>query len=185
VAVDDMPEVEPAVAAATFADTSGPPGRFEHVDEGQEFAAIVDFAHTPDGIAQFLDAVRAGMSPDGRLRTVFGTAGRTRTAEMRARGREARARSDDLILTTSGFRGEPPLRALQGHLQGVRTVGGAPFEVVLDRRRAIERALRAAAPGDAVVVLGRGAFTALTADPRGVPVPFDDREVVREILRDH
>ena len=182
-AVADMLAVEPSVLAATLADHPGTPGRFEHVDEGQGFAAIVDFAHTPDGIVQFLDAVRAGMSPDGRLRTVFGTAGRTRTAEMRARGREARARSDDLILTTSGFRGEPPLRGLQGHLQGARTVAGAPFEIVLDRRRAIERALSVATPGDAVVVVGRGAFTALTADPRGVPLPFDDREVVREILR--
>jgi UDP-N-acetylmuramoyl-L-alanyl-D-glutamate--2,6-diaminopimelate ligase len=183
VAIADMLEVEPAVAAATFADTSGPSGRFEHVDEGQGFAAVVDFAHTPDGIAQFLDAVRAGMSPDGRLRTVFGTAGRTRRPEMQARGRMARAGSDHLILTTSGFRGEPPLWSLQGHLQGARTVGGAEVAVVLDRRRAIERALREAVPGDAVVVLGRGAFSALTADARGVAIPFDDRVVVGEILR--
>ena len=183
VAIADMLEIEPAVAAATFADHPGPPGRFEHVDEGQGFAAIVDFAHTPDGIAQFLDAVRAGMSSDGRLTTVFGTAGRTRRPEMHARGRMARAGSDALILTTSGFRGEPPLWALQGHLRGARTVGGAHVEIVLDRRRAIERALRTAVPGDAVVVVGRGAFTALTADPRGLALPFDDREVVREILR--
>jgi UDP-N-acetylmuramyl tripeptide synthase len=62
-------------------------------------------------------------------------------------------------------------------------VGGAELEVVLGRRRAIERTLRAARPGDAVVVLGRGALTTLTVDPRGIPLPFDDREVVREILR--
>jgi UDP-N-acetylmuramoyl-L-alanyl-D-glutamate--2,6-diaminopimelate ligase len=95
----------------------------------------------------------------------------------------ARAGSDHLILTTSGFRGEPPLWSLQGHLQGARTVGGAEVAVVLDRRRAIERALREAVPGDAVVVLGRGAFSALTADARGVAIPFDDRVVVGEILR--
>jgi UDP-N-acetylmuramyl tripeptide synthase len=55
---------------------------------------------------------------------------------------------------------------------------------VLDRRRAIERALRAARPGDAVVVVGRGAVPTLTPDPRGVPLPFDDRVVMRELLRE-
>ena len=114
--------------------------------------------------------------------------GRTRTtsarlSSSRARDSVVRAASDELILTTSGFRGEPPLSSLQGHLEGARSVPGANLEVVLDRRCAIAHAPRAARPGDAVVVLGRGALTDLTADPRGVPRPFDDRAVVRELLR--
>jgi len=183
-AIADALAVEPAVAARALAEDPGPPGRFQHVDEGQGFAAIVDFAHTPDGVAQFLDAVRAGMSPDGRLRTVYGVAGaRFDKLKMRAVGRALRTGSDELILTTSGYRGDPPVPALAHHAQGARGVAGARLEIVLNRRRAIERALRAAAPGDAVVVLGRGALTEMTPDSRGVPLPFDDREVVREVLR--
>jgi UDP-N-acetylmuramyl tripeptide synthase len=123
------------------------------------------------------------MDPTGRLWTVFGVAGSGTTAKICAIGREVRARSDELILTTSGYRGDPALAALQGHLAGAREATGGSLEVVLDRRRAMERALRAAAPGDAVVFPGRGALPAMTPDPRGLPIPFDDREVVREILR--
>ncbi len=182
-AIADALAIEPAVAARTVAVDPGTPGRFEHVDEGQRFAAIVDFAHTPDGVGQFLDAVRAGMSPDGRLRAVYGVAGRSSSAKMRGIGRVLRTRSDHLVLTTSGYRGDPAVPALQYHLRGARAAAGAQLEVVLDRRRAMERALRAATPGDAVVVLGRGALTEMTPDPKGVPRPFDDRVVMREILR--
>jgi UDP-N-acetylmuramyl tripeptide synthase len=86
-------------------------------------------------------------------------------------------------MTTSGYRGDPALPALHGHLKGARAATGGRLEVILQRRRALERALKAAAPGDAVVIPGRGALTAMTPDPRGLPIPFDDREVVREILR--
>lgn len=182
-AIADVLGVERSIAAPTLATQTGPPGRFEHLDEGQDFDAIVDFAHTPDGVEQFLATVRAGMSPGGRLTTVLGLGGRSTTRKQRDMGRVARALSDDLILTTSGYQGEPPIRALQGILQGARTAAGGRLEVVLDRRRAIEQALRAAVPPDVVVVPGRGAFTEMNVD-RGRPRPFDDREVAREVLRD-
>ena len=118
-----------------------------------------------------------------RLRTVYGVGARSDRTKMRAVGRALRTGSDELILTTSGYRGDAAIPALQRHAEGARAVAGARLEIVLDRRRAIERALRAAAPGDAVVVLGRGDLTEMTPDSRGVPLPFDDREVVREALR--
>jgi UDP-N-acetylmuramoyl-L-alanyl-D-glutamate--2,6-diaminopimelate ligase len=184
VALADALAVEPAVTAAALAVQPAPPGRFEHIDEGQEFAAIVDFAHTPDGLCQFLQAVRAGLPPGGRVRSVYGAAGRETKHHLRECGRVLSAGSDDLFLTKSGYRGEPPMRPLQGHLEGARAAAGAQLEIVLDRRRAIERALSAARPGDAVVVVGRGAVPTLTPDLRGVPFPFDDRVVVRELLRE-
>jgi UDP-N-acetylmuramoyl-L-alanyl-D-glutamate--2,6-diaminopimelate ligase len=181
-AVADMLEVDREVTAATLAEHPGTPGRFEHVDAGQDFSVIVDFAHTPDGIEQFLGAVRAALRPGARLRTVFGVAGRSTTDKLRASGRAAREGSDHVVFTCSGFRGEPPLVALQGQLQGAREANGADIEIVLDRRRAMARAIAAARPGDAVVIVGRGPYALLTTDPRGIPQSFDDRVVARELL---
>jgi UDP-N-acetylmuramoyl-L-alanyl-D-glutamate--2,6-diaminopimelate ligase len=181
-AIADLLGVERSVAAQVLATHPGPPGRFEHVDEGQDYDVIIDFAHTPNGLEQFLLAARASMKTGGRLRTVFGL-GRLGAAQTRAMGRVARLLSDELILTTSSYGGQPPLVALQHVLHGVRTVSGRRVEVVLDRRRAIKTALERSSAPDVVVIPGRGALTEMSADPRGVPQPFDDREVAREILR--
>jgi UDP-N-acetylmuramyl tripeptide synthase len=144
---------------------------------------IVDFAHTPDGLEQFLSAVRCGMTPGAQLRVVLGFAARPGTA-LRELGRLARALSDQLILTTCGFEGIPPLPCLSEMLRGARTAHGGEMDVILDRRRAIGRAIRSAAVGDAVVIPGRGALPDMLNDRRGIAVPFDDREAAREILNE-
>jgi UDP-N-acetylmuramyl tripeptide synthase len=92
--------------------------------------------------------------------------------------------SDRLILTTSGFRGAPALPALASQLSGARlALDGSP-EIVLDRRRAIQRAVLSARSEDVVVIPGRGAWDEMRPDPRGTPIRFDDRKVTLEIIRE-
>ncbi len=157
------------------------PGRLERLDEGQPFHAVVDFAHTRDGVTQSLATVRAAV--DGRIITVLSAMGATNDPHKRAVGRLARAGSDVLILTTASVRGEPRMLPLQLLHAGAMEGTGAAVRVELDRRRAIATAIELARPGDAVVVLGRGALPRIAVDRRGGWFPFDDRVVMRELLR--
>lgn len=181
-AIADVIGVERGIAVAAICAYVGPSGRFEHIDEGQPFEVIVDFAHTPDALEQLLRTVRMGMKPAARLTVVFGLGGAPGTS-MQNLGRVARQSSDRLILTTSGFRGSPPVATLASILAGARLATGGEMEVVLDRRRAIERAVLSAEPDDVIVIPGRGALPDMRPDPRGVRIPFDDRAVAREIVR--
>ena len=163
-----------AVSLPALCSYVGPPGRFEHIDLGQPFEVIVDYAHTPDALGQLLRGIRAGMRPGARLIVVFGLGGAPGTT-MKDMGRLAARLSDRLILTTSGFRSQPPVVALGSLLAGARESGSGQLEVILDRRQAIERGVRQAGADDVVVIPGRGALPDMRADPRGEPVPFDDR----------
>jgi UDP-N-acetylmuramoyl-L-alanyl-D-glutamate--2,6-diaminopimelate ligase len=172
----DRRDAVPAISAY-----AGVPGRFERIDEGQQFEVIVDFAHTPDALEQLLATVRAAIAPSARLIIVFGIA--RVTIGLEELGAVARRRADQLILTTSGFRGTPRIGALAATLPGVRASAGADFTIILDRRRAFQHAVVTARAGDAVVIPGRGAYTTMQPDPRGRPIPFDDRAVMRDVLR--
>lgn len=182
-ALADLLEVDREIAAAALRAFSGTPGRFEHIDAGQPFDVIVDFAHNPDALEQLLRTVRASMRPRSRLIVVLGRGGAPGIG-LRELGRIARQLSDRLILSKSGFRGSPPLLALRSTLGGARSASGGELELVLDKRRVIERGLGSARPGDVVVIPGRGALPAMTPDPRGPPTAFDDREVTLQLLRE-
>lgn len=173
--------IERAVSLPALAAYPGTPGRFEHIDEGQPFAVVVDFAHSPDGMEQFLLTVRAGMDPADRLIVVFGLGGAPGTNMYRL-GRVTASLSDRLVLTTSGFRGQPPIPTLECILAGARHVR-PDVDVVLDRYRAFEHGIGLASAGDVVVIPGRGALTHMQSDPHGKVRVFDDRAVAREILR--
>ncbi len=180
-ALADLLGVDRELSLSTLNAYTGPPGRFEHVDAGQPFNVIVDFAHTPDALEQLLTTVRAGMAPAGRLIVVFGLGGAPGTA-MQNMGRVVAARSDRLILTTSGFRGLPRIPALSSMVAGARTSRRAEWEVILDRRRAIEEAVASADRDDVIVIPGRGALREMRNDGRGTAVRFDDRQVARELI---
>jgi len=168
-----------AIAAASL-----PPGRFEPVDLGQPFEVIVDFAHSPDSLTRVLAAMReVATARCGQLIAVVGLAPSGERLTREECGRVVRAGCDQLILSAWSLRGEPSLVALCGLLAGARQTGGATLEVVLDRRSAIARGLSLAHPGDVVAILGRGPLTIMTLDSHSAPVPFDDREVARELLR--
>jgi UDP-N-acetylmuramoyl-L-alanyl-D-glutamate--2,6-diaminopimelate ligase len=151
---------------------AGVPGRFEAVDAGQPFAVIVDYAHTPDSLANVLRAAR-GLG-DGRLIAVFGAGGDRDREKRPLMGRVARELSDRAIVTTDNPRSEDPAAI-------AAQVANGSLEIVLDRRDAICRALADAQAGDVVVIAGKGADTEM--EIAGGNVPFDDRVVAREALR--
>jgi UDP-N-acetylmuramoyl-L-alanyl-D-glutamate--2,6-diaminopimelate ligase len=164
------------VAVAGLARSRPVPGRLERVDEGQPFDVIVDYAHTPDALGHALAAVRE--HAPARLLLVFGCGGDRDRAKRPAMGRVAAERSDVAWITNDNPRSEdPPAIAAE-------IAAGAPpgrLSVELDRRAAIEEALAAARPGDALLIAGKGHETTQTIGDR--VLPFDDREVARALLR--
>jgi UDP-N-acetylmuramoyl-L-alanyl-D-glutamate--2,6-diaminopimelate ligase len=165
-----------------IASTVAPPGRFQLIDEGQPFDVVVDYAHTPDGIAQFLTAARAVTAArKSALRTVFGAVGLPDAPKARGCGAAAAALSDHLILTT----GSAPHSSRVLRLCELRRAAqsAARLELVIDRRRAIQHAIASALPGDVVAILGLGALGRMILDAKGTISAFDDREVARNLLR--
>jgi UDP-N-acetylmuramoyl-L-alanyl-D-glutamate--2,6-diaminopimelate ligase len=176
--------------ADALASMPGIPGRFERVDEGQPFAVIVDYAHTPDGLENVLRTARE--IARGRLIVVFGCGGdrdRTKRPQM---GRIAAEWADHVFVTSDNPRTEDPEAIIAEIRPGVEegiaarvgrhaSPGTVRAQFDPDRRRAIAAAIAAAAAGDIVVIAGKGHET--YQEIAGVRHPFDDREVVRAVLR--
>ena len=155
------------------------PGRFETIDTDRPFAVVVDYAHTPDGLAQVLAAARELVVGEGRLRVVFGCGGDRDASKRPMMGRVAAELADRVIVTSDNPRSEDPEAIIADILTGIPR----PIEGILaqpDRRAAIARSLADAADGDVVVVAGKGHETTQTVGDR--VIPFDDRVVARELL---
>ena len=170
--------VEPEAASAGLASAGRAPGRFEPVDEGQPFAVLVDYAHTPDSLENVLRAAR-GITA-GRVIVVFGAGGDRDRDKRPKMGRAGAELSDLAIVTSDNPRSEDPGAIVAEVLAG--TGGGATVEVEPDRRAAIALALGRARPGDSVVIAGKGHEQGQEFEG-GRKLPFDDREVAREELR--
>ncbi|HEX2302557.1 MAG TPA: UDP-N-acetylmuramoyl-L-alanyl-D-glutamate--2,6-diaminopimelate ligase [Gaiella sp.] len=154
---------------------TGVPGRFESVDEGQGFAVVVDYAHTPDALATALRAARP-LGP-GRLVVVFGAGGDRDRDKRPHMGRVARELADVVVVTSDNPRSENPLEIVEEILQGA----GTDVEVDPDRRSAIEAAIATADEGDVVLIAGKGHEQG--QEIAGVVHPFDDRDIARAALR--
>ncbi len=167
--------VEDGSIVAGLAGVDGVPGRFEAVDEGQPFTVVVDYSHKPDALANVLETARALAA--GRVICVFGAGGDRDRAKRPVMGRIAADLADVAILTSDNPRSEDP-RAIADEV-----AAGAPGELdlILDRREAIRRAVEVAAPGDVVVIAGKGHEQG--QETAGRIEPFDDREVAREAIR--
>lgn len=170
--------VDAAGAAAGLAQAAPPPGRFEPVDEGQSFAVLVDYAHTPDSLENVLRAARR--LTEGRLIAVFGAGGDRDRAKRPLMGRAAAELSDLAVVTSDNPRSEQPEAIVGEILAGIGD--GGEVEVEPDRRAAIELALSRAGEGDTVVIAGKGHEQGQEFEG-GRRIPFDDREVAREELR--
>jgi UDP-N-acetylmuramoyl-L-alanyl-D-glutamate--2,6-diaminopimelate ligase len=152
------------------------PGRMEIIDEGQDFTAIVDYAHSPDAVERVISAV----IPQGRRIVVLGCGGDRDREKRHAMGDVAAAGADILIVTDDNPRSEDPAAIRAAMLAGANAVGGDIREIG-DRREAITTAVAIAAPGDIVLLLGKGHEPG--QEVAGVVTPFDDRDVLRAALR--
>jgi UDP-N-acetylmuramoyl-L-alanyl-D-glutamate--2,6-diaminopimelate ligase len=171
--------LSPQEAATGVSSLDGVPGRMERVEVGQPFSVIVDYAHTDDALRNLLDTLRS-LKPR-RIITVFGCGGDRDRSKRPLMGSVAAQRSDLVIATSDNPRSEPPSGILDEIAQGFRN-HTTPFKLVVDRREAIELALRSAGPGDLVAIAGKGHEATQTI--REKKLPFDDRVVAKEILRD-
>jgi UDP-N-acetylmuramoyl-L-alanyl-D-glutamate--2,6-diaminopimelate ligase len=138
---------------------------------------VVDYAHTPDGIATALAAARGLVG--GRVIAVFGCGGDRDPDKRGAMGAAAGQGADLVVLTSDNPRSEDPATIAAMAARGLEDAG-ARYSVELDRRTAIRTAIGAAAPGDLVMVLGKGAETGQQIGR--TCVPFDDRVVAAEEL---
>ena len=167
--------IDDATIAAGIEAVEGVPGRFEAVDEGQPFSVIVDYAHTPDSLANVLRAARELAT--GRVLCVFGAGGDRDRGKRPLMGRVASEIADVVLVTSDNPRSEEPEAIIEDVVAGAV----AEVEVEPDRRSAIERAVEAAAEGDVVLIAGKGHEQG--QEFRDTKLPFDDREVAREALR--
>ena len=154
---------------------AGVPGRFEAVDEGQPFAVVVDYAHTPEALESVL--VEARRLARNRLTCVFGCGGDRDRAKRPLMGGVVSRLADRVIVTSDNPRSEEPGAIIEEILQGME----GEYEVEPDRAAAIGLAVAEAEEGDAVVIAGKGHEQGQELADR--TIPFDDREVARDALR--
>ena len=177
-AVGLMENVPPEVIKAALEETTGVPGRFEPVNEGQDFGVIVDYAHTPDGLHNILKTARE--ITEGRVITVFGCGGDRDRTKRPLMGEAAALHSDFCIITSDNPRSEEPLAIIKDILPGVQKYS-SEYRIIENRREAINEAIRMAGKGDTVIIAGKGHedYQLVGSDV----LHFDDREEARAALR--
>ena len=176
--------VDVQVAREAVATLSGLPGRMERIDLGQDFTAIVDFAHTPVALERALRAARQ-WTP-GRIIAVFGSAGLRDKAKRRMMAEVSAQLADITILTAEDPRTEPLEAILAEMLAGALAQGareGVNVFRVPDRGDAIRLAVRLARPGDTVLVCGKGHEQSMCFGQ--TEYPWDDRVALRAALAEH
>ncbi|HEY7355981.1 MAG TPA: cyanophycin synthetase, partial [Ktedonobacterales bacterium] len=159
------------------------PGRMERVDCGQPFTVIVDYAHNPDSLGQVLRLLRP-LTP-GRLIAVFGSAGERDTQKRPQQGAISARLADLTFLTDEDCREEDPQQILHEIAAGALEAGataGKNLWLIVDRRQAIAAAFDAARPGDTVLLAGKGHEHSIIVGRESLP--WDEREVARELLRE-
>ncbi len=154
----------------------GAVGRLEPVNLGQNFTALVDYAHSPDAVARVLAAARE--MTDKRVIGVLGCGGDRDNSKRSIMGQELSLRSDVAIYTSDNPRSENPQAILEQMTQGLKI--SEPSAIVQDRAEAIKLAVNLAQPGDVVIVLGKGHERG--QEIAGVVHPFDDRLVLAHAI---
>ncbi|HNV72618.1 MAG TPA: cyanophycin synthetase, partial [Candidatus Ozemobacteraceae bacterium] len=158
------------------------PGRFESIPNERGLTVIVDYAHSPASLENVLRAVRAMTSK--RVISIFGCGGNRSADKRPIMGRLSASLADITIVTSDNPRKEDPQEIVRQIMAGIEQLPSSQRREVcveVDRRRAIEKGLSMALSGDVVLIAGKGHETGQTFADR--TVPFDDREVAREILQ--
>src|SRR5699024_4777662 len=148
--------IDPQVFTVGFVNVAVP-GRMERIDEGQDFLAVVDYAHKPAAVAAVLDTLRGQVR--GRLGVVVGAGGDRDATKRPLMGAEAARRAELVIITDDNPRSEVPATIRAAVLQGATEAAvetGAEVREIGDRAAAIDALIEWARPGDGVVVAGKG-----------------------------
>lgn len=156
------------------------PGRLEPIEAGQEFLALVDYAHKPGALRAVLRTLRS-RSDTGRIAVVFGAGGNRDTGKRAPMGAVAAELADLVIVTDDNPRDEAPEAIRAEVLAGARSGGDAELREIGDRAAAIADAVAWAEPGDVVLIAGKGHESGQTAG--GQTRPFDDRAELAAALR--
>jgi len=157
----------------------GVPGRLEKIENSLGFQVYVDYAHTDEAMRSLLETVRE-LKPT-RILLVFGAGGDRDKGKRPRMGKVAAALADVTLLTSDNPRSEDPLAIIADIEKGLIEGKAKDYSIVPDRREAIARALAAAGKGDCVLVVGKGHER--TQSFKDESVPFDDGEIIREILK--
>jgi UDP-N-acetylmuramoyl-L-alanyl-D-glutamate--2,6-diaminopimelate ligase len=169
-AILDTVGVSPEQASTGLRHTQVP-GRLERIDRGQNFLALVDYAHKPGALQEVLRTLRR---PAGRLAVVFGAGGDRDPGKRAPMGRVAAELADLVVVTDDNPRSEDPVAIRREILSGATEAGTAARVVEIgDRREAIDHAVAWADAGDVVLIAGKGHETGQTR--AGHTQPFDDR----------
>jgi UDP-N-acetylmuramoyl-L-alanyl-D-glutamate--2,6-diaminopimelate ligase len=155
---------------------NGAPGRLEPVALGQNFKALVDYAHSPDAVVNVLQAVREFTS--GKVIAVLGCGGDRDASKRPLMGSALASKSDIAIYTSDNPRSEDPSDILK-EMVGSTSVN-QPSAIIVDRAEAISYAVSQAKAGDTVIVLGKGHESG--QEVAGVVTPFDDRIQLAEAI---
>lgn len=154
---------------------TGIAGRMEEIDEGQDFKVIIDYAHTPDSLEKVYEAFQ-----NSRKICVLGSAGGGRDKWKRPEmGKIAAKYCDQIILTNEDPYDENPDEIVKNVAEGIYTKN---YEIIMDRREAIKKAINYAQIGDTVIITGKGAEPWMML-ANGFKNPWDDREIAREKLK--
>lgn len=164
--------------ASAMPEISAVPGRFERVNHDAAPLTIVDYAHTPDALERALGSLK--VLTQGRLISVIGCGGERDPGKRETMGVVAAEESDVVFITNDNPRGEDPQAIVAEIKKGFQARSSSSCTVLLDRREAINTAIREAHINDAVLIAGKGHETFQIIGDRSIP--FDDREVAREAL---
>jgi UDP-N-acetylmuramoyl-L-alanyl-D-glutamate--2,6-diaminopimelate ligase len=175
---------EPDVLVAALERGVRVPGRFQPVEAGQQFAVLVDYAHTPDSLENVLASARELVTEageHGRVLCVFGAGGDRDRGKRPLMGAIAARLADVAIVTSDNPRSEDPQLIIEEILAGVPPSAGEHVHAITDRRAAIEQAIAIARRGDVVIIAGKGHEQGQEfADGR--KLPFDDTAIARAAL---
>ena len=153
------------------------PGRSEMVDNKLELPIMIDYAHTPESLQNILSAVKTYTR--GRVISVFGCGGNRDSAKRPIMGEISGKTADYTIITSDNPRNEEPEEIAKQIESGIQKTKGK-YEVILDRKEAIEKAIKMANKRDIVVLAGKG--HELEQEIKGKKNPFDERKIVKEII---
>jgi len=155
-------------------------GRLEPIYSPEGFTAIVDYAHTPDALANVLSAIHEVLGGKGQVITVCGAGGNRDKGKRPLMAQEAVRQSDKVIITSDNPRFEEPQAIIDDMLDGLDKQQMRKVVAIVDRREAIRTACMLAKKGDVVLVAGKGHED--YQEIKGVKHHFDDKEVLREVF---